>query len=138
MKSDFTLAVLCLVLLTDVPSRMATSDFLADKANVHPVRIRRILSTLRNNGYIESKEGQGGGFFLTCDPGQVSLDEIYQLTVMGTLKPKCPECSDECYIAANIETVLDDIFNEAEQRVTAFLRQYTLSEILDRIKREYT
>ncbi|SDJ10748.1 Transcriptional regulator [Natribacillus halophilus] len=90
MKSEFSLAVLSLAMLADAPGRITTSDVIAGSAGVHPVRIRKVLAELKKHGFIDSKEGSGGGFILKEDPDHISLDEMYRLTAMETLKPKCP------------------------------------------------
>jgi Rrf2 family protein len=135
LNSDFTLAVHSLVLLA-LRSNQLSSGQIAQSACVHPARLRKILSLLRKNGYIESKSGAGGGFVITCHPSEVSLDEIYRLTSLGTLKPKCPDCNPDCIVGANIEGVLDRIFLDAEQQVEKFLSQFTINDLMKRVKQE--
>ncbi|MBY7145109.1 Rrf2 family transcriptional regulator [Virgibacillus sp. NKC19-3] len=137
MKSEFSLTVLSLAMLADSPDQMTTSDVIADSALVHPVRIRKVLAELKKHGYIESKEGSGGGFIPKKCPDQITLDDIYRLTAMDTLKPKCPEGGDHCYIGSNIETVLDKILADTEEQVIAYLRNYSISDVLDLIKKEH-
>ncbi|TLS35352.1 RrF2 family transcriptional regulator [Pseudalkalibacillus caeni] len=134
MNSEFTLAVHSLALLSIYPGQMATSDFLAESASVHPVRMRKVLSMLKKKNYINSKEGAGGGFILSCDPAEVSLDEIYELTSVGSLKPKCPEANSKCVVGANLSTVLGGIFQDGEDHLTSFLKKYTISDIIHTLK----
>ncbi len=136
MNSDFTLAVHSLALLAIKPGQMATSDYLAGSASVHPVRMRKILSLLKKNGYIASKEGAGGGFTLACRVEDVSLDKIYNLTSVGTLKPRCPDANEFCLVGANLSNVLGDIFMDAENHLTAFLQQYTIRDIIQSLKQK--
>ncbi|MGA9287756.1 MAG: Rrf2 family transcriptional regulator [Anaerobacillus sp.] len=136
MNSDFTLAVHSLALLAIKPGQMATSDYLAGSASVHPVRMRKILSLLKKNGYIASKEGAGGGFTLACRVEDVTLDKIYNLTSVGTLKPRCPDANEFCLVGANLSNVLGDIFTDAENHLTAFLQQYTIRDIIQSLKQK--
>ncbi|PRX27431.1 BadM/Rrf2 family transcriptional regulator [Orenia metallireducens] len=133
MNSDFALAVHSLVLLIYSPERMETSKSMAESMKVHPVRVRKILSLLRKNGYIESKEGAKGGFILKISADKISLKDIYRLTSKNTLKPKCHSCN--CEIGANIEDVLDVIFYKAEERVGEFLEEYTIQDIFNILKK---
>ena len=136
MNSDFTLAVHSLALLAIKPGQMATSDYLAGSASVHPVRMRKILSLLKKNGYIVSKEGAGGGFTLSCRVEDVTLDKIYNLTSIGALQPRCPDSNQYCLVGANLSNVLGDIFTDAENHLTAFLKQYTIRDIIQSLKQK--
>lgn len=135
MNSDFSIAIHCLLLLADQTNSTVTSDSIANSACVHPVRIRKVLGILKRNGYIGSKEGAGGGFYLSSDPSQITLDEIYQLTSLGTLQPKCPQKNLHCPIGANIKEVLQSIFYEAEHQVELFLHRFTIRDVLRLIKK---
>jgi Rrf2 family protein len=133
MNSDFTLAIHSLTLLALRPDRMATSDVISESAGVHPVRIRKVLSLLKKHGFIQTKEGTGGGFIFTLDPSDINLWDIYKLTCDGVLQPKCPESSEECIVGANMHKVLFAIFLGAEEHLGEFLKTYTMKEIMDRV-----
>lgn len=136
MNSEFAIALHCLLLLTDRPNQIITSETIAKSACVHPVRIRKIVSLLKRNGYVQSKEGAGGGVYLSCDPRQITLDALYRLTSFGTLKPKCPQNANHCLVSTKIEDVLGNIFHQAERQVERFLHQYTIYDVLSQIKQE--
>ena len=136
MNSNFTLAVHSLAFLTLQPDRMSTSDLIAKSASVHPVRVRTVLSLLRKNGYIRTKEGTGGGFIFEMDPGEVSLWDIYKITSDGALQPKCPEANDQCVVGANMQSVLFKIFLGAEEYLGEYLKAYTIIEVVDFISQK--
>ncbi|CAM3878159.1 hypothetical protein GCM10009865_06550 [Aeromicrobium ponti] len=77
MNSDFTLAIQSLTYLLLQLDCMSTSDSISERAGVHPVRIRKVLSLLKKHGFLKSKEGIGGGFFYARDLEDVNLWEIY-------------------------------------------------------------
>ncbi len=110
-----------------------TSNEISKKLNVHAVRIRKTLSTLKKAHYISSLEGSKGGFSINCNTSEVSLGEIYRLTISDTLKPKCHECCKSCSIGVNIETVLNDILQDADQNLQDFLKQYSLDDVLRKL-----
>ncbi|MFS1513071.1 RrF2 family transcriptional regulator [Chengkuizengella sp. SCS-71B] len=134
MNSEFTLAVHSLAYLSILPDKMSTSDCLAESASVHPVRIRKVLSILRKHGYIKSKEGAGGGFILNTDPSDISLKDIYKMTSKGALQPKCSKKNEHCIIGANMQIVLNGIFSDGEQHLCEFLSQYTIEDIINKVK----
>jgi Rrf2 family protein len=136
MNSDFTIAVHSLSYLAHLPTQSAPSDRIAQSVSVHPVRVRKVLSLLCKQGYINSKEGAKGGFELNCKPEDVTLNELYLLTSEGTLKPKFPNPNKQCLIGANIENAMDGIFDALENQVGNYLLNYTIADILDRVQAE--
>ena len=53
-----------------------TSESLAKAMDTNPVVIRRILGGLRDQGYVRSEKGHGGGWTLACDLARVTLRDI--------------------------------------------------------------
>lgn len=136
MNSEFSIAIHSLSLLAICSDRIVTSEMIASSACVHPARVRKILSLLRKNGYIQSKEGAGGGFYLSSDPQKVTLGEIYRLTCYGTLKPKCSKNNESCFVGAHINNVLQMIMQDAEKQVEMFLKNTTISDVFDLMKQQ--
>jgi Rrf2 family protein len=136
MNSDFTLAIHSLTLLALQPDRMSTSEYIAESAGVHPVRIRKVLSLLKKHGFIKSKEGTGGGFIFALDLSEVNLWDIYKITSEGALQPKCPESNEQCIVGANMQSVLFTIFLGVEDHLGEYLKDYTLREIVDLINQK--
>jgi Rrf2 family protein len=134
INSDFALSVHTLLLLATKKGELHTSTRLSDSLKVHPVRIRKVLSKMKSSGYIDSKEGSGGGFSISCDIAKVSLKEIYLLTQDDLLKPKCHDCCAGCRIGSNIERVLDEILEGADDKFQTYLDKFTLKSVLDRME----
>ena len=59
----------------------STSKVLAKAMDTNPVVIRRVLAGLRDQGYVQSEKGHGGGWTLACDLSKVTLRDIY--TALG-------------------------------------------------------
>ncbi|WP_409298958.1 Rrf2 family transcriptional regulator [Peribacillus sp. SCS-26] len=133
MNSDFTLAVHSLTYLALQPDRMSTSEAISESAGVHPVRIRKVLSLLKKHGFIDSRQGTGGGFIFSREFSGVSLWDIYKLTSEGALQPKCPDSNEECLVGANIQRVLFAIFLGAEEHLGHYLKDFTIADIIDSI-----
>jgi Rrf2 family protein len=131
MNSDFTLAVHSLTFLALQPDRMSTSDAISESAGVHPVRIRKVLSLLKKHGFIQSKEGIGGGFIFVRDLGDVNLWDLYKITSEGALQPKCPDSNKQCIVGANMHSVLFTIFLGAETHLGEYLKDYTIEDVVE-------
>ena len=54
-----------------------TSEALAKAMDTNAVVIRRIMSGLRDHGYVRSEKGHGGGWTLARDLATISLRDIY-------------------------------------------------------------
>ena len=83
MNSEFTIAVHSLVYLAHKPERMASSEEIADNVATNPARIRKVMSCLKRGGYVDTREGSGGGYRLTLDPAVVTLADIYRADGAG-------------------------------------------------------
>jgi Rrf2 family protein len=133
INSDFALGVHALLLLAAREEEYYTSTALSELLNVHPVRIRKVLSRMKNGGFIDSKEGSSGGFTISCDISKVTLKSIYLLTQEDLLKPRCHSCCVTCKIGSNIERVLDDILSGADEKFQDYLEKYTLKDVMKKL-----
>lgn len=137
MNSEFTVAVHCLVFLAYLPDHMASSELIARNVSTNPTRIRKVMSLLRTHGFVNTKEGVGGGYLLSCEPDKVTLGQIYRAISTGTLKPHW--CSgnqeDACLVSSNMKHVMDDIFTEAETHYEQCLERTTIQALLDKVKK---
>ncbi|WP_144548329.1 Rrf2 family transcriptional regulator [Bacillus sp. X1(2014)] len=136
MNSDFTIAVHSLVYLAYLPDHMASSESIAANVCTNAARIRKIMSCLRNHGFVRTKEGIGGGYILDCNSQEVSLADIYRTVSRGSLKPNwCTgDPEQKCVISSNTQVVMDQIFNDAELYFEKYLENITLSTVLEKIK----
>ena len=136
MNSEFTIAVHSLALLAHIPDHMASSELIAKNVRTNPARIRKIMSILRNHGFVRTKEGIGGGYILACNPEEVTLAQIYRCVSNGTLKPHwCSGDPEEsCMVSSNMHSVMDQIFCEAEVYFTNYLERITIASVLEKIK----
>ena len=55
---------------------------MAKAMDTNPVVIRRVMAGLREQGYVRSEKGHGGGWTLACDLSKVTLRDIY--TALGS------------------------------------------------------
>ena len=77
---------------------------IAEKAKIPKKFLEVILLELRHAGYVDSKKGKGGGYFLCVPPSQISLAKVFR-TIEGPIAPvacvslnfyeKCADCESE-------------------------------------------
>lgn len=105
-----------------------TSEVLARAMNTNPVVIRRIMGGLRDEGYVRSEKGHGGGWTIACDLSQVTLRDIYTalgspaLLAMGN-RTDMPGC----LVEAAVNAALNKAFDDAEALLLARFGEVTLA-----------
>ena len=110
--------------------RPVTSETLAKTMGTNPVVIRRVMGGLRQQGYVRSDKGHGGGWRLACDLSQVTLRDIY--TALG-----CPSLlaighrngAPQCLVEQAVNAALDGAFRDAEALLLARLGDVTLAAL---------
>ncbi|MGG1481704.1 Rrf2 family transcriptional regulator [Bacillus smithii] len=135
MNSDFSIAVHCVTYLATRSEQIVTSEDIAHSVTVHPARLRKILSLLRKEGIILSKEGAKGGFSLKEKAENITLDKIFMLTSEGALVPKCPEANENCIVGKNLSSILINIFDDAEKHLMNYLKGITIQDIINKINK---
>jgi DNA-binding IscR family transcriptional regulator len=93
--------------------RPMTSEALARVMDTNPVVIRRLLSGLREHGYVRSEKGHGGGWTLATELSAVTLGDIHaalgdpSLLAMGN-RTDAPGCLVEQVVNAALGQALED------------------------------
>lgn len=136
VNSEFTVAVHSLVYLAYLPDHMASSQTIANNVSTHSARVRKIMSCLRNHGFVITKEGIGGGYILNREPSEMTLGQIYRCVSCGTTKPNwCSgDLEENCPVSSNIQVVMDEMFSEADDYYASYLDRISIASILNRIK----
>jgi Predicted transcriptional regulator len=133
MNSEFTIAVHCLIILANAPGQIWNSETLAGKVHTHPARVRKIMSLLRRNCLIMTKEGLGGGYRLACDPNSCSLAEIYRITACSALRLNwCSDSADKADKTerSGIRQALERTFSGAEHVLENYLSKQSIGSLL--------
>jgi DNA-binding IscR family transcriptional regulator len=83
--------------------------------NTNSAVIRRIMSGLRDQGYVRSEKGHGGGWSIACDLDRVTLRDVYDaLGQPGILAMGNRTDAPVCLIEQTVNAALGDAFDEAE------------------------
>ena len=78
MRRDSRLSGVLHVLLHLAEHRgPVTSEVLAKAMHTNPVVLRRVMAGLRDQGFVRSEKGHGGGWTLARDLSQITLRDIY-------------------------------------------------------------
>lgn len=107
-----------------------TSEALARMMRTNPVVIRRVMAGLRQQGYVQSGKGHGGGWTIACDLATITLRDIYEglgsppLFAIGN-RSENPDCAVEQAVNAALGASLD----EAERQLLASFGTVTLANL---------
>ena len=108
----------------------ATSEQLARTMGTNPVVIRRVMAGLRDQGFVTSTKGHGGGWMIACNPAAVTLADIYRAVGEPTLvamghRTEAPAC----VVEQAVNSALDSAFREVEAVFQAHLSAVTLATL---------
>jgi Rrf2 family protein len=116
-------------LLSKTNEELLSSEYIAGSININPALARKEISNLRNHGFIESKEGKGGGYSMAKAANQITLADIYNAVkdthVLGVAKntpnPDCP-------IGKQINKNIEELYTDLDKAFIAKLETKTLED----------
>jgi Rrf2 family protein len=136
-SSKLSVGVHMLAVLACKRGEPLTSEFIAGSVNTNAVVIRRLLGLFRDAGYVESKNGVGGGWVLVADPRRITL-----LDVLQAVEPQCElfalhrsDPNPRCPIGCNIQGVLSEIYADAHEGMARQLRRSTIASVLAKLEK---
>jgi Rrf2 family protein len=117
------------------------TEEIARSENIPKKFLELILLDLKRGGYVQSKQGAGGGYHLLQDPNKVTLAEIYrffdgaialQPCVSQRFHEKCDDCPDEdlCH--------LKPAFFEIREKTYEIMSTITLASLLEKPRKSKT
>lgn len=131
MKKDSKLSDILHILLhmaeADEPLTSAT---LAKMMRTNPVVIRRTLAGLREQGYVSSEKGHGGGWQLSCDLNTVTLRDIYMavgspaILAIGNRSE-----SPGCLVEEAVNIAMNETYDQVEALLLARFSEVTLAQL---------
>jgi DNA-binding IscR family transcriptional regulator len=131
MKRDSRLSGVLHVLLHMAEVEGAvTSEAMARAMNTNPVVIRRIMAGLRENGFVQSEKGHGGGWTIARDLATITLRDVYaalgepELFALGN-RTEAPGC----LVEQAVNAALDDAFRDAETLLLERFGAVTLAQL---------
>lgn len=107
-----------------------TSETLARAMNTNPVVVRRIMAGLRDQGFVRSEKGHGGGWTIAVDLEAITLRDIYdalgrpEILAMGN-RTDMPGC----LVEQAVNAALCEVFDEAEALLLRRFGEVTLAQL---------
>jgi Rrf2 family protein len=110
---------------------------IAERQNIPLKFLEQILLALKHAGFVESRKGPGGGYFLAKPPDKITLGAVVR-AVDGPLAPiSCVSVSrfGECGCPDPATCGLRTVWQEARDALAAVLDNATFADIRERHKR---
>ena len=126
----FSVAVQALVVIAGTEGP-CSSNTMAHDLKAHAVFVRRVLAQLVRAGIVQAREGRDGGYRLARSAEHITLAEVYQAVKLA--EPQ-EETACNSSVNARVQSVLDEVGNEAEQRLLETLGRHTLASVLERVE----
>ena len=131
MKRDSKLSGILHVLLHMAEhATPVTSETLAGVMQTNPAVIRRIMSGLRQRGYVRSEKGHGGGWTLVCNVEQLTLADVWRAVGEPSLIAMSNRTDfPDCLVEQAVNHALDTASKEAESLLIARMQEVTLARL---------
>lgn len=107
-----------------------TSDMIAQMLDANPVVIRRTMAGLRDEGYVNSVKGHGGGWTLARPLEELTLLDVYRAVGEPSIFAVGPAYDmPGCPIEQAVNLTLKDVFDEAEELLRERFAEVTLADV---------
>lgn len=108
----------------------ATSEALAAAMRTNPVVLRRLMTGLREAGFVTSAKGHGGGWVLSCPLERITLRDVHEaLGAPRLVSLGFREDRPECLVAQAVNESLGVAVQEAEAALLKRLGAVTLAAL---------
>lgn len=117
-------------------SYLLTAD-IAREENIPKKFLEQILLDLKHAGYVGSKQGYGGGYYLKMNPSKITLADIYRLfdgaiallpCVSINYYERCDDCEDEATCTLHRE------LDKVKEKTRKIMEKTTLSAFIKKEK----
>ncbi|MFW3612707.1 Rrf2 family transcriptional regulator [Staphylococcus caprae] len=135
ISSRFTVAVHILSLVHIERNQTLTSAYIAGSVNTNSVVIRRLISKLKQAGFLETHQGSGG-IQLLKPLTDITLLDVYRAVEVveeGELFQMHEDTNINCVVGANIQSVLEIVLLRAQDAMEAVLANVTMDDIVSGI-----
>lgn len=129
LQKNTSLALFSVLEFASAPERQISAAEIADKHDVSPHHLAKVLATLARAGIVVSVRGVGGGYRFAGNARRLTLLDIIQLFEDVTARTTPPT-------ATPVERALDTVLGEIDANTAATFGSITLATMLRLIDRQ--
>lgn len=116
----------------------ATSEDIAQMLGTNPVVVRRTMAGLRNEGYVTSGKGHGGGWALARPLKDITLLDVHRaLGNPSVFAMGVEQENPSCLVEQAVNAALADAMRQAEQILLDRLGSVTLADLAQDVDRRF-
>lgn len=130
VANRFSIAIHILSLIGRDESSPCSSEWMAGSIGVNAVVVRRVTGLLRNAGLLSTQQGAAGATITRA------FEQITMLDVLKAVEPDHdifsvhPNPNPKCPVGAQIQTVLESVYERAQSKMEQELASTTLRDIV--------
>lgn len=114
----------------------ATSEEISKMLGTNPVVVRRMMSGLRDRGYVTSEKGHGGGWELACGLDAITLLDVYRAIGEPPLFSIGPHADHaECLVEQAVDARMEETLGEAEALLLERFGTIAVADLADDFER---
>ena len=116
--------------------KRATSEEISRMLGTNAVVVRRMMSGLREKGFVTSEKGHGGGWELACGLETITLLDVYRAIGEPRLFSIGPHTDHpDCLVEQAVDARLKETLGEAEELLTARFAAIRVADLADDFER---
>ena len=116
----------------------ATSEDIARMLGTNAVVVRRTMAGLRNEGYVRSEKGHGGGWVLARGLNEITLLDVHRAIGNPSVFAMGVEQENPaCLVEQAVNAALADALQQAERILLERLGSVTLADLAKDVDRRF-
>ncbi len=134
-KGDYALkALLHLAFLYKSSQEVIRLQELSKDLDIPHKFLEAVMAELQKGGFVKSKRGKNGGYYLDTSPAQIVLGEVVRY-IDGPIEPIA--CVDSCYKDCKDvdHCVLRSVWQKTTKAVADIIDNITLQDLADKVKK---
>lgn len=134
MTGEFAMAVHALVYLNHRCATLSSKE-LAENICTNPARVRKVMSLLKKDGLVSTREGGAGGYTFVLNPASVTLQRVADAVHANFVSTvwRSGDTDMECLVASGMANIMDGIYGNLDALCRAQLSNVTIQDIDQKI-----
>ena len=129
-NTRFATSIHILTLLATNPEEVLSSEYIASSININPVLVRKEIAQLRKNGWIDSREGKGGGNQLALPARQIKLSDVYMVIKQDAILGRFNNPNPRCPVGKQINQHIETLYEDAESALIKKLEKMSIADFI--------
>jgi len=133
-KTDYALKAI-LHLSGNYPDKMDHIKDISQKQDIPKKFLEQVLLLLKKGGFVMSKKGPNGGYFLKKAPDQITMGDVIRYIDASVSPISCIETGNEEACDFSSICVFRPVFNDVEKAISNIIDNIDFKELLKKEKK---